>query len=120
MNKTEEIIKVAQKGGYADHSYCNEFDMYECTTDYCHYKMFCDPLFWQAIGRVKGWDWAICMTCDMKVPLFGECQCDEEESEYPKPVMGWKFNALHFNEINLSDPVTGWDNAIDYLYNLIK
>lgn len=51
----EVAIKIAIKNGYADHAYCNEFDMYESYTSYCHSTVCLDPLFWQCLG--KGLEW---------------------------------------------------------------
>ena len=56
MNYTEQAIKKAREGGYGDHAYCNEFDMYENEGSYCFSTVFLDPLFWQSLGKALGWE----------------------------------------------------------------
>ena len=50
----ETAIQRAIKGGYKDHAYCNEFDMYECSTSYCHATVLLDPDFWKALKKSRG------------------------------------------------------------------
>jgi len=52
----EKAIRKAIEGGYIDHAYCNEFDMYEAQSSYCHSTVLLDPLFWQALGKAEGWN----------------------------------------------------------------
>lgn len=56
MNNIKEFIEDAIKGGYPDHAYCNEFDMYESGSSYCHATVLLDPLAWQAVGNTRGWN----------------------------------------------------------------
>jgi hypothetical protein len=55
MTHIEQAIKEAVENGYADHAYCNEFDKYESSGSYCYSTVFLDPLFWQALGKARGW-----------------------------------------------------------------
>ena len=55
MTETQQFIEDAIAGGYADHAYCNEFDMHESHSSYCHSTVLIDPLAWQAVGKTRGW-----------------------------------------------------------------
>lgn len=98
MNKIEEIIKVAYEG-----------DWKPMRDDFM--LAILKPSFWQAIGKAKGWNknkWIEMGTVNKSVAEFGKVLSEE------------KYHALRFHEINLSDPIKGWDDAINYLYELIK
>lgn len=52
MNHIEQAIKEAvEKGGY----YFFPGLLNEKIQDYHHPQIFLDPLFWQALGKVRGW-----------------------------------------------------------------
>lgn len=148
MNKTEEIIKVAIEGDYAiQESYytrpvlftklkhCNDiwsvFELDETTviedengevitvpvtSSHRTKEMFLDPKFWQAIGKAKGW-------LNKTITVYDEIEeynNPEELQEMINPAIEERMlivYALEFHRINLTQ---SFDDAINYLYNLIK
>lgn len=72
--------------------------------------------FWQALGKSCGWSkkennptW-LCPICMASL--------DEKAVQIDEKSLGietWRFNALRFHEINLTE---GWDKAVKYLEDL--
>lgn len=99
----ETIIKKAIEGGYDKY-----FKRYDEEADYTLQgageilvkRAVLDPLFWQALGKVCGWEGH--SPADV---TSGEC-------EY----MGdWIGNGITFHEINLTE---GWEKAVEYLQQI--
>lgn len=85
----ETAIQRAIKGGYKDHAYCNEFDMYECSTSYCHATVLLDPDFWKALGKAEGWSYK-------SVPqIFESADQDESYLDYDT-IEEWKYQMHNF------------------------
>lgn len=120
----EELIKKAIEGGYKPEgtdfielqmSGSKAVFITEHTRNGYHSinlsgeEIFCDPLFWQALGKSCGW---------LKYMRNDGCQADNPSiNDMPGQGWGitWKKHALRFHEINLTE---GWQKAIDYLTNL--
>lgn len=98
----ESIIKKAIEGGYKfDNPYIQNTDPKWIAEhyDYGVKAMICDPLFWQALGKVGGWN---------------KYNLETESAEY----LYWRDGAAaKFYEINLTE---GWDAAVAYLSSLIN
>jgi len=113
-NKTKTIFTVIEwaiKGGYRnrgtfyekvgkseDDVILDEIDF--ALTDYERpvlEEYFCNPKFFQAIGRASGWE------------------ADRDFTDKTEDT-DWKQVALAFYELNLTE---GMDSAIDYLYGLL-
>ena len=93
MTATEEIIKDGLDGGWdGSDEYGGEYEM----RDYLHSraKILLDPTFWKAVGVTRGWTF-YCDECKAHVPLWGECECDEDEVT-PKPVDEYKAKQHQF------------------------
>ena len=58
------------------------------------YQALLDPSFWSAVGKEMG-KGVYCIQCDSYVPLWGQCECDEEENE-PNPV---KWGTYHMHQM---------------------
>lgn len=124
MKKEEEIIKCAIDGGWKYDCSPRPFhplgDGMTCTfagvnsqwsvwnrddngSSICvsHADTFLDPKFFQAIGKAKGWEQPL-------TPLSGVKAINRSE---------WLYIAENFHRINLTQ---SFDDAIDYLYKLIK
>lgn len=116
MNKTEEIIKVAQEGGFYEHDFLyfsDEQDRYVFSNNKCLEEIFMNPKFWEAIGKAKGWKY--------KAYKMGAWQTEETDlssmSDTPFRYPEWQYHAITFYNINLTQ---SFDDAINYLYELIK
>ena len=98
MNKTEEkiedIINCAELGRYD--KYINS-----SVSGKSFEEMLLDPKFWQAIGKQKGWE-------QPTTPLSGVKAINRGK---------WLYIAENFHTINLTQ---SFDDAINYLYELIK
>lgn len=95
----ENIIKKAIDGGYKKERYY--FDENGNFDDEPYEVILMKADFWQALGKACGWsEWS------------GEMGIMSEEE-----IALWKFYALSFYEINLTQ---GWDKAVEYLEDLIK
>lgn len=117
----EQIIKRAIEGGYKPTMYKGDLyseDMvkvgflggYSITER----DFFLDTLFWQALGKSCGWKQERA-EFDMGTVMDGVCSCCTGfETTH---IDGWKFHALRFHEINLTE---GWDKAVKYLLSVTK
>lgn len=125
----ETIIKIAIEGGYKKIKTPFEVSgQYNDWVKFHHgsllvsnkiYEYFCDPLFWQALGKACGWQThgshetrgnnLRCFRCGARWDEKGDCPKNE--------VRGWKIIALRFHEINLTE---GWEKAVEYLISLIN
>lgn len=124
----EKIINKAIEGGYNEYAFCNEFDIGEGTTNFCHYKVVTDPLFWQALGKSCGWTtlhyYRVCtnVECEcssseerwMSYSFCPRCATELQERSYSSKE--WQENALRFHEINLTQ---GFDSAVAWLSDLV-
>jgi hypothetical protein len=97
----ETIIKCAIKGGYTRHEHHLQNSW--GTDTYCP-MLFCDPSFWQAIGKACGWTKN---DMDTHVSVF--------DCEYTSDCA--LCNSVRFHEINLTE---GWDSAVSWLEKLIS
>ena len=89
----ENIIKKAIEGGWVNVKGATEEQIKVVLEVELKnpYRIVCDHLFWQALGKACRWNWL-----------------DKRN---------WKYFAIHFHEINLTQ---GWDKAVEYLEDLIK
>jgi len=120
QDKISDIIKCAIKGGYTRHEHHLQNSW---GTDTYYPMLFCDPLFWQAIGRAKNWERSyVCKKC--RLPIGSMYERKEHDWLPNKCARKWDGEyvytveyALRFYEINLTE---GMDKAVDYLWELIK
>jgi hypothetical protein len=105
----ESIIKKAIEGGYRDHFYCGNFDMYESEGSHCEYGVICDPFFWESLAKVCSWK--------ERLPYMKLVEYKIVSDLTPTNLKGWQIYAIRFHEINLTE---GWDKAISYLENIIS
>lgn len=100
--------------------------------DVSEFEIVCDPLFWQALGKACGWKRWFEMTsngCNTEEPeiILGDrgneygysFDGDDKEdfSLAQKATPEWKYRALRFHEINLTE---GWEKAVEYLEDSTK
>ena len=108
-----EIINKAVEGGWDDETAkvtnYDKRDGYEgmATSMYSTHKALLDPLFWQALSKSCGW-----RERNYAYILSNTINQYTHDAGAPQ----WKFIALRFHEINLTE---GWNSAIEYLYNLL-
>lgn len=104
----ENIIKKAIEGGYnRAESFKDEFGKLYKPKDIAIFTL--DPLFWQALGKACRWT-EVYKNCGRKG--IKRCIC-----EYDVNMQEWKYYALRFHEINLTE---GWDKAVEYLSDLTQ
>ena len=125
MNKTEEIIKVAIEGNYMEapkweFQYANQYwaiwkngNGNLTTIDVKHY--FLDPKFFQAIGKAKGYKRYYCVHCKKDFDKVGLITCDDCGKVGHKETM-----IHHAMEAYYTNLTQSFDDAINYLYELIK
>lgn len=119
----EEIIKKAIEGGWKegfhwkpvnstkDHN--NEVFISKdarIQLEINKYQIFCDPLFFQALGKACRWsEYSVCRK-------HGEIQCFRSNcfEGYGKE---WVYHAIQFHEMTLTE---SFEEAVEYLQNLIK
>lgn len=102
----EIIIKKAIEGGWKNENFPNldpqyMGDMYRI--------IVCDPLFWQSLGKTCEWT-EIYKNCGRKG--IDKCCC-----EYDARTEEWKYYAIRFHEINLTQ---GFERAVEYLEELVN
>lgn len=114
-NLEEEIIKCAISGGYKK-GLKVRFDLPIVwftkkgkSEMLAVNDLICDPLFWEAIGRAKGWG----VHSHVADALVYSLSATTGKTAKPD----WLKHALNFMEINLTQ---GWQPAIEYLYSLIS
>ena len=73
----------------------------------CRESCVLDHTFWQALSKSCGW-----IERNYGYILSNTTNQSTHDAGAPQ----WKFVALRFNEINLTQ---SWDKAIEYLYNLL-
>lgn len=95
----ENIIKKAIEGGYEVKSYCENTS---CNNSHALY----DPLFWQYLGKAKGWEEFSPFTCG----------CNDIK-KMPGQRRTYLNHAIRFHEINLTE---GFDSAVSWLEKLIS
>lgn len=101
----ENIIKTAIAGGYRGVSHRNQEG--RCTGVYVLKGddiawVVLDPLFWQALGKARGWT---------------DKYIKKNNGSFIYGGKIWLNTGLTFHRINLTE---GWDAAIIYLKELIK
>lgn len=101
----QEIIKKAITGLEGESAEGKHYDWYHGMNEQ---EIVCDPIFWQSLQKAcdknGNTDWAD----EMEITRFGT---------HKKVKTAWRYNALKFHEINLTE---GWDKAVEYLNSLIK
>lgn len=107
----ENIIRKSIEGGYdndATRDLLTDFGkkIYARYDTYC--MIFCDHLFWQALGKACGWD---------KTKIWLNPYTPKGRYIPSMNVDRWIQEAMNFHEINLTQ---GWDKAVEYLEDLIK
>ena len=126
----EQIIKKAIEGGwnpeiYRTHRFYNvKNKAWHQTTaaSIDESAIFLDPLFWQALGKAYGWTRNFAMASygtlgrgdDMNYEFDGD---KKEDFSIEHPIPEWQYRSLRFHEINLTE---GWEEAVEYLSNLIE
>jgi len=106
----ETIIKKAIEGGYPKHPVWifNESTEKNEISKTAVNIFILDPLFWQAIKKAKGWtEFAFLPICP---------HCGKKDS-FGERVFSWKYYALKFHEINLTE---GFESAVSWLEKLIS
>lgn len=97
----EPIIKLAIEGGYFG---LTQWDLDNKNYDQnCLYSVVCDPLFWEALGKVCGWD---------KNEITEHEHFTDFGDDRPHYHTLWQYIAIKFHYINLTE---GMDKAVAYL-----
>lgn len=135
----EPIIKKAVEGGWIFQRDNHIFPLFDGVSNNGETAMFtdehgengiwveeqikvivCDPLFWQALGKACGWSKS-CSRCGNTLELkhresnlFVCWSCMEDMGD---EVDSWKYHALRFHEINLTE---GWEKAVASLQEVTK
>jgi len=106
----ETIIKKAIEGGYKskEKTIHNQIGYDKV--------IVLDPLFWQALGRACGWEGFYASKDDDTWGLYNIWD-GKHQGLRDTGIEVWKYHALRFHEINLTE---GWDRAILYLSELTK
>lgn len=118
--KIEQIIKVAIEGDYngVPHQKWRWTGVRVLSADDMA-RVFLDPLFWKAIGKIKGWyrKEKYCNICKIKKETKTCIECGSYNYILINKEALWK-NYMHIflDKIIEKD----LDHAIDWLYNLIK
>lgn len=121
----ESIIKKAIEGGWSadakDFYWSTNTNSVKCY----HNSIFLDPLFWQAIGKVCGWEVVMdryyCPDCEEKDSNWlhrKHCRdCGKIQIQFTHTTQNWINKGVEFHRIKLTE---GWDKAVAYLQEVTK
>jgi hypothetical protein len=101
----EKIIRKAIEGGFTN---ITERDDWLYRRDLIMYAVVIDTHFWKALGEKCGWE-----ERNYGYTLSNTTNQSTHDAGAPQ----WKFIALRFHEINLTE---GWEPAVKYLTEVTK